>query len=51
MGIQLRPRGSNDPLYSPDRDLAYCSAKLVGRAMVGLDEGHREKWISDAISA
>lgn len=35
--MQLRPRGSDDPFYSPERDLAYVTPHLVAAAMRQLD--------------
>lgn len=29
MPMKLRPKGSNDPFYNPNRDLAYCYPQMV----------------------
>ena len=29
MGIQLRPKGSGDPMYNPDRDFAYSHTSMI----------------------
>ncbi len=45
MPLQIRLSPTENRLYSPDRDLAYCSAKLVMRAIQGLDPERQEPWV------
>ncbi len=37
--------------YNPDRDLAYCSAHLVNRAMLGLDPEKQEPWVANYLKS
>ena len=37
-GLQLRPRGSDGPMYNPQRDLAYLYAPAMREALQALDK-------------
>lgn len=45
MPLQLRQTNGDGRLFSPDRDLAYCTPHLVFRALRGLDPDNQEAWI------
>lgn len=45
MPVQMRLSPNDNRLYSPDRDLAYCTPHLVHRALLGLDPENHEPWV------
>lgn len=45
MGIQARLSATDSRLYTPDRDLAYCTQHLVHSAICALDEDKQDEWL------
>ena len=50
MGLQLRPKGSDGPLYNPDRDFAYSHTSMI-QCVINAFNSDRWPYVFDSLLA